>query len=191
MTIPMSSAESRREEFESAALPHIDDLFRTASAMVGSRTVAEDLVQETCLEAWKSFHRFEAGTNCRAWMFKILIHRVHHYRRKWYQWFSKTTSDELLVDNLKYEAPVPDDIRDEDLLKALESIPEMFRVIVLLADVQEFSYKEIATMLEIPVGTVMSRLSRGRKHLREQLLAISPGFSHPAIPAHRSESRSV
>ena len=88
-----------------------------------------------------------------------------------------------------YEAPLPEDIKDEELLKALDTIPEMFRVIVLLADVQEFSYKEIATMLEIPVGTVMSRLSRGRKHLREQLLTIAPGFTHPALPAR--EGRSV
>ena len=189
MKMPVRTGEARLAEFEAAALPHIDDLFRTASAMVGNKTVAEDLVQETCLEAWKSFHRFETGTNCRAWMFKILIHRVHHYRRKWYQWSSKTTSDELLVDNLRYESPMPEDIKDEDLVKALATIPEMFRVIVLLADVQEFSYKEVATMLEIPVGTVMSRLSRGRKHLREQLLAIAPGFSHPAM--HAREGRSI
>lgn len=177
MTVP---AESRRAEFESSALPHLDDLYRTASAMVSNRTAAEDLVQETYLEAWKSFHRFQAGTNCRAWLFKILIHRVHHYRRKWYQWFSKTQSDELIVDNLKYEAPIPDDVKDEDLVNALQRIPEMFRVIVMLADVQEFAYKEIAVMLDIPVGTVMSRLSRGRKHLREELLAIAPGFAPQA-----------
>lgn len=173
----MIPAESRREEFEAVALPHLDDLFRTASAMVSNRTQAEDLVQEAYLEAWKSFHRFEPGTNCRAWLFKILIHRVHHYRRKWYQWFSKTESDELIVDNLKYEAPIPDELKDEDLLAALGRIPEMFRVIVLLADVQEFAYKEIAQMLDIPVGTVMSRLSRGRKHLREELLSIAPSFA--------------
>jgi RNA polymerase sigma-70 factor (ECF subfamily) len=177
LTVP---AESRRAEFESSALPHLDDLYRTASAMVSNRTAAEDLVQETYLEAWKSFHRFQAGTNCRAWLFKILIHRVHHYRRKWYQWFSKTQSDELIVDNLKYEAPIPDDVKDEDLVNALQRIPEMFRVIVMLADVQEFAYKEIAVMLDIPVGTVMSRLSRGRKHLREELLAIAPGFAPQA-----------
>lgn len=177
MTVP---AESRRAEFESSALPHLDDLYRTASAMVSNRTAAEDLVQETYLEAWKSFHRFQAGTNCRAWLFKILIHRVHHYRRKWYQWFSKTQSDELIVDNLKYETPIPDDVKDEDLVNALQRIPEMFRVIVMLADVQEFAYKEIAVMLDIPVGTVMSRLSRGRKHLREELLAIAPGFAPQA-----------
>jgi RNA polymerase sigma-70 factor (ECF subfamily) len=145
--------------------------------MVGNRSEAEDLVQEAYLEAWKSFHRFQLGTNCRAWMFKILIHRVHHYRRKWYRWYSKAESEDLIIDRLTHEEPIPDDVRDEDLLNALGRIPDMFREIVLLADVQEFAYKEIATMLEIPVGTVMSRLSRGRRHLREELLTIAPAFA--------------
>jgi RNA polymerase sigma-70 factor (ECF subfamily) len=176
-------AESRRGEFEATALPHLDDLFRTASAMVGNRTQAEDLVQETYLEAWKSFHRFQPGTNCRAWLFKILIHRVHHYRRKWYQVFSKTLGEELIVDNLRYEAPVAESVTDEDLLAALSRVPPIFREVVLLADVQEFAYKEIAAMLDIPAGTVMSRLSRGRNHLRQQLLAASPSFRNEAPPA--------
>jgi RNA polymerase sigma-70 factor (ECF subfamily) len=184
----MNTAESRRPEFESAALPHLDDLFRTAVAMTGNRTEAEDLVQEAYLEAWKSFHRFETGTNCRAWMFKILIHRVHHYRRRWYQWGSKTQSDELLVDNLRYEDPIPETVKDEDMLLALSRLPEMFREIVLLADVQEFAYKEIASMLEIPVGTVMSRLSRGRRHLRQELLAITGGDARPGV-SPRSEGQ--
>jgi RNA polymerase sigma-70 factor (ECF subfamily) len=184
----MNTAESRRPEFESAALPHLDDLFRTAVAMTGNRTEAEDLVQEAYLEAWKSFHRFETGTNCRAWMFKILIHRVHHYRRRWYQWGSKTQSDELLVDNLRYEDPIPESVKDEDMLLALSRLPEMFREIVLLADVQEFAYKEIAGMLEIPVGTVMSRLSRGRRHLRQELLAIT-GNDARAAANPRSEGQ--
>lgn len=185
----MIPAESRRPEFEAVALPHLDDLYRTASGMVSSRTQAEDLVQETYLEAWKSFHRFEPGTNCRAWLFKILIHRVHHYRRKWYQVFSKNQSDDLLVDNLRYEAPVPDELKDEEILLALSRIPEMFRVIVLLADVQEFAYKEIASMLEIPVGTVMSRLSRGRRHLREELLSVAPSFARRGDTPSRAEGQ--
>ncbi|MBL8231124.1 MAG: sigma-70 family RNA polymerase sigma factor [Bryobacterales bacterium] len=169
----MNPAQSWRVEFESVALPHMGDLFRTAVAMTGNRTDAEDLVQETYLEAWKSFHRFETGTNCRAWMFRILIHRIHHYRRRWHLWGSKTQTDDLLMDNLRHEDPIPEDVSDEDMLLALSRLPEMFREIVLLADVQEFTYKEIASMLGVPIGTVMSRLSRGRGHLREQLLAIT------------------
>ncbi len=161
-------------DFEAAALPHMNDLFRSATSMVSSRAEAEDLLQEVYLEAWKSFHRFQVGTNCRAWLFKILFHRVHHYRRRWYQWTSKMESDDLVIDTLRYRPPVPDNLTDEDILAALARIPEMFRSIVLLADVEEFSYKEIASMLGIPVGTVMSRLSRGRGYLREQLAGSVP-----------------
>jgi RNA polymerase sigma-70 factor, ECF subfamily len=156
-------------DFEAAALPHMNDLFRSAVSMVNSRTEAEDLLQEVYLEAWKSFHRFEVGTNCRAWLFKILFHRVQHYRRRWYQWTSKMESEDLVIDTIRYQPPIPDNLTDEEILAALARIPEMFRSIVVLADVEEFSYKEIASMLGIPVGTVMSRLSRGRKYLREQL----------------------
>lgn len=187
----MSTPDTKLADFETAALPHLDDLYRTASAMVGNRSEAEDLVQEAYLEAWKSFHRFELGTNCRAWMFKILIHRVHHYRRKWYRWYSKAESEDLIIDRLTHEDPIPENVRDEDLLLALSHIPDMFREIVMLADVQEFSYKEIASMLEIPVGTVMSRLSRGRKHLREELLRVAPGFASrlaDPTPGQRAEA---
>lgn len=182
----MTGTDTKLADFESAALPHLDDLFRTASAMVSNRTEAEDLVQETYLEAWKSFHRFQIGTNCRAWMFKILIHRVHHYRRRWYKWISKTESEDLVIDRLTHEDPIPDTVRDEDMLAALARIPEMFREIVLLADVQEFAYKEIASMLDIPVGTVMSRLSRGRKHLREELLKISPSIANRKVESREA-----
>ncbi len=173
----MNTPDTKRADFEAAALTYLDDLFRTATAMTGNRTEAEDLVQQTYLEAWKSFHRFELGTNCRAWLFKILIHRVHHYRRRWYRWTSKSESDDLLIDRLTYEEPVPETICDEDVLAALKQLPEMFREILMLADVQEFSYKEISSMLEVPIGTVMSRLSRARKRLKESLLEIAPGFA--------------
>jgi RNA polymerase sigma-70 factor (ECF subfamily) len=161
----------RRQEFEASALPYLDDLYRAAASMTGSRTEAEDLVQETFLEAWKSFHRFQPGTNCRAWMFKILIHRIHHYRRKWYQMFSKMQNDTLMLEQLEAVEDLHEAVRDEEILAALGRLPEMFREIVLLADVQEFSYKEIADMLGVPMGTVMSRLNRGRKHLRSELQA--------------------
>jgi RNA polymerase sigma-70 factor, ECF subfamily len=157
------------EGFEAEALPHFDDLYRTAVRVIGDRDTAEDLVQETYLEAWKSFRRFEPGTNCRAWLFKILFHVIHHHRRKWFRF--KFTSDEeaLLEQTLVYEPPIPESITDEDMLAALERVPQNYRDVLLLADVQEFSYKEVADMLGIPVGTVMSRLSRGRAVLRTQL----------------------
>jgi RNA polymerase sigma-70 factor (ECF subfamily) len=157
------------EDFESAALPHFDDLYRTAARVLGDRNEAEDLTQEAYLQAWKSFHRFETGTNCRAWLFKILFHVIHHHRRKWFNTKLIREGDEILEEVLTYEPPVPEQITDEDMLSALDRVPEDFREVLLLSDVQEFSYKEIADTLQIPLGTVMSRLSRGRKILRAQL----------------------
>lgn len=165
------------EEFESAALPHLNDLYRTAARVIGNRTEAEDLVQETYFQAWKSFHRFEPGTNCRAWLFKILFHLIQHQRRKWYNSRLVKESDQMpLQDTVAYEPPVPQHLRDEDVLAALEKISVHYREVVLLADVQEFSYKEIAATLGVPVGTVMSRLSRGRKLLRAELTGFAEGY---------------
>ena len=156
-------------EFETVALPHMNALYRTAVHLVRDRTAAQDLVQDAYLQAWKAFHRFETGTNCRAWMFKILINEVRHYRRRWFNTKTVPEGEQCLEETLKFEPPVPEHIQDEDVLEALDSIPEDFREVVLLADVQEFSYREIAEMTNVPVGTVMSRLSRGRKLLRLKL----------------------
>ena len=157
------------DAFEAVALPHLNDLYRTAVHLVRDRTEAHDLVQEAYLQAWKAFHRFEPGTNCRAWLFKILINEVRHYRRRWFNSKAVPEPEQSFEETLAFEPPVPDDIQDEDVLAALDEIPREFREVVLLSDVQEFSYKEIADMLSIPVGTVMSRLSRGRKQLRTKL----------------------
>jgi RNA polymerase sigma-70 factor, ECF subfamily len=167
-------SKTRVEDFEAAALPHLADLYRSASLLAQNSAEAEDLVQEVYLEAWKSFHRFEPGTNCRAWLFKILFHRLHHLRRR----LIKASKVEAFADpagqeNLMAEPPVPQEIRDDDILLALAKVPPDFREVVLMADVQEFSYKEIAETLKIPLGTVMSRLSRGRKLLRGELAEVA------------------
>ena len=155
--------------FEAVALPHLNELYRTAVHLVRDRSEAYDLVQETYLQAWKAFHRFEPGTNCRAWLFKILINEVRHYRRRWFNTKTVPEAEPSFEETLVAEPPVPEHIQDEEILAALDEIPREFREVVLLSDVQEFSYKEIAEMLGIPVGTVMSRLSRGRKQLRTKL----------------------
>lgn len=155
--------------FEAAALPHWQDLYRTAVHLVRDRTEAQDLVQNVYLQAWKAFHRFEPGTNCRAWLFKILFNEIRHYRRKWFGNRAVPEGEESLEETLPYEPPIAEELKDEDVLAALNEIPAEFREAVLLADVQEFAYKEIAETLNVPVGTVMSRLSRGRKHLRLKL----------------------
>ena len=161
------------QEFETAALPHLNDLYRTAYRLIGNKNDAEDVVQETYLQAWKSFHRFEPGTNCRAWMFKILFHRVCHHRRRWFGARRVTQSEEISEETLAYLPPVSDHLTDEDVLSALAKLPATFRDVVLLVDVQEFSYKETAEILGIPAGTVMSRLSRARDILRRDLAGFA------------------
>jgi RNA polymerase sigma-70 factor (ECF subfamily) len=172
-----SRPKMRVEDFEAVAMPHFADLYRTAKFLAQNPSEAEDLVQEVYLEAWKSYHRFEPGTNCRAWLFRIMFHRLHHFRRRWMK-ASKVDVFESpeRQDNIKAEPPVPADIRDEDILLALEKVPVEFREVVLLSDVQEFSYKEVAETMKIPLGTVMSRLSRGRKLLRQELTEVAKSY---------------
>jgi RNA polymerase sigma-70 factor (ECF subfamily) len=172
----MFGRATKEEDFEAAAMPHLNDLFRTAARVLGDRAEAEDLVQEAYLQAWKSFHRFELGTNCRAWLFKILFHVIHHHRRKWFNISLFKEGDDFLEDTLIYEAPVPQNLNDEEVLEAVEKIPRQYREVVLLADVEELAYKEIAEALSIPVGTVMSRLSRGRKLLRKELADFAESY---------------
>ena len=164
------------DRFEMEAMPHMNDIFRTATRMTGERSKAEDVVQEVYLQAWKSFSRFQSGTNCRAWLFKILFHCVHHQRRKWFRFPLLKENEEFLETNLTYSAPVAETVSDEEILAALDRIPAEFRAIVLLVDVEEFAYKEAAEIAGIPIGTVMSRLSRGRKLLREQLTGIARSY---------------
>lgn len=169
-------SEYTREDFEAAALPHLDYLYRTALRILQERSAAEDVVQEAYLQAWKSFHRFQLGTDCRAWMFTILFNEIRHHRRKWNDRWVEVDSEEQLEQNLPHSPPIPEEVRDEDVLRALDSIPVDYRTVVLLADVQEFSYREIAAILEVPIGTVMSRLSRGRQLLRGSLREVAKSY---------------
>lgn len=164
------------ESFETEALPHARELLRAATRLAGDRARAEDLVQEVYLEAWRSFHRFQPGTNCRAWLFKILFHKMQHHRRNWFRWRLLDEGEEFLEANLTYTPSIPDHLTDEEILTALDRIPVDFRAAVLLVDVDEFSYKEAAGILEVPIGTVMSRLSRGRRLLREQLAGLAEAY---------------
>jgi len=157
-------------------MPHLNDIFRTAFHMLGDRARAEDVTQEVYLQAWKSFERFELGTNCRAWLYKILFHCVNHHRRKWFRFPQLKETEEFLETNLASPSTLPEKLTDRDILGALDNIPDDFRAVVLLVDVDEFAYKEVAEILSIPIGTVMSRLSRGRKLLREQLADVARSY---------------
>lgn len=173
-TAVLAEGGSDIDSFEAAALPHMRDLYRAASAMLRDPVQAQDMVQETYLSAWKAFSRFQPGTNCRAWLFKILFHAISHHRRKWTNRFQFVES-ETLESTLVYSAPIPEDLTDEDLLAALAKLPQHSAEVVLLADVHDFSYKEIEETLNIPLGTVMSRLSRGRSQLRACLVSAHGG----------------
>jgi len=163
------------QDFEAVAFDHMDALFRTAKALLRNTEEAEDAVQETYLQAWKSFHRFAPGTNCRAWMFAILFNVVRHHRRKWLDRF-RFGLPEGFEQTAAAPQSVPEDLTDEEILAALHEIPGQHAEVVLLADVHEFSYKEIQDMLGIPIGTVMSRLSRGRQMLRAKLSSAAAGI---------------
>lgn len=170
------------QRFESEALPHLNDIFRTAARILGEKERAEDVTQEVFLQAWKSFERFEPGTNCRAWLYKILFHCVNHHRRKWFRFPLLKETEEFVEANLPAAETIPEHLTDQQILNALDAIPVDYRSVVVLVDVEEFSYRETAEILTVPIGTVMSRLSRGRKLLREQLAGVaqSYGIGHAA-----------
>jgi RNA polymerase sigma-70 factor (ECF subfamily) len=169
-----------RERFEREVLPLLPSLYSAALRMTRNPTDAEDLVQETYLRAYRGFSGFEEGTNLRAWMYRILTNTfINSYRKKQREPVT-VQEDDLdewyLYDKLgesgvepSAEAEVIRSMPDEDVQKALEALPEGFRLAVLLADVEGFSYKEIAEILGIPIGTVMSRLHRGRRALEKAL----------------------
>jgi RNA polymerase sigma-70 factor (ECF subfamily) len=170
------SHKPRTEEFEAAALPFLHDIHRTAARLLGTGAGADDVVQDVYLQAWKSFGQFQPGTNCRAWLFKILFNTLHHYRRKWLHVRMVKEPDEVLDQTAGAGPPIPEHITDEEMLAALGEVPHDYRAVVLLIDVEEFSYKDAAGILGVPIGTVMSRLSRGRRVLRERLAGMAQSY---------------
>lgn len=170
---------NREEIFATEATPHFKDLYRTAVRLTRSQTAAEDIVQEVFLQAWKSFDGYEAGTNCRAWLYQIMFFKISHYRRSFAmqaKFFQEDDEEGTLFAHAAAATPVPQHLTDEDVIEAVDNLPANFRAVVLLADVEEFSYKETAQILGIPIGTVMSRLSRARKLLRESLADVAPQY---------------
>jgi len=171
------TTEITPEIFESEAMEHIDDLYRTALRLTRDATDADDLVQETYMQAWKSFDRYELGTNCRAWLYKILFNKFDHHRRKKYtqaKYFQEV--DELVFANSAQAPTLPEHLTDREVIAALDKLPEHYRSVVLLADVHEFDYKEVAQILDIPIGTVMSRLNRARTQLKKTLAHVAAEY---------------
>src|SRR5262247_4501170 len=157
--------------FEVEVLPHADRLFRLAMWFVRNRADAEDVVQDTMMQALKSFHRFQAGTNCRAWLTTILQRVVSNRRRAAGRSKVVDDPDDRIAQTVPFVPPVPQELTDELVLGTLRRLPTMYQEVILLCDVEELSYKEAAKALAIPIGTVMSRLHRGRAQLRAELAA--------------------
>ena len=155
--------------FEQEVLPHVDRLFRLAMWFERNRADAEDVVQDTMMQALKSFHRYQPGTNCRAWLVTILQRIVSNRRRSRGRSILVSDPDDRLAEATPFIPPVPEHLTDEDLLQALGRLPLAFQEVILLCDVEGLTYKETAEALTIPVGTVMSRLHRGRTQLRTDL----------------------
>jgi RNA polymerase sigma-70 factor (ECF subfamily) len=173
--------QALRERFERDVLPLLPSLYGAALRMTRNPADAEDLVQDTYLRAFRGFGGFQEGTNLKAWLYRILTNSfINTYRKKQRQPQTVDGPDDIeewyLFDRLgarsveaSAEQEVLDSLPDDDVKQALESLPENFRLPVLLADVEGFSYKEIAEIMDTPIGTVMSRLHRGRKALEKAL----------------------
>jgi RNA polymerase sigma-70 factor (ECF subfamily) len=183
----MSARETASDprEFERQAIPFLPSLYNTALRMARNAQDAEDLVQETYLRAYRSFDQFAPGTNLKAWLFRILKNAfINEYRKRRAtpveeEFAALEESFESRIDADRYppaknpEQEALERSLDEKVQRALDRLPPDYRMAVILADLEGFSYKEIAETLEIPIGTVMSRLYRGRKQLEEALLAYA------------------
>lgn len=165
---------SRQERFLRLVEPHLDSLYRTAVHMTGRPERAEDAVQETYLRAWRYLDTFEEGRNARVWLFAILRNAIFEASRKRRREVATASLDDVGPDNVAgaNEAP-PDRLADAEIVEAIQKLPEEFRIVVLLAVVEGMKYREIADALDIPIGTVMSRLYRGRQLLRYHLRAYA------------------
>jgi RNA polymerase sigma-70 factor (ECF subfamily) len=170
--------------FEAEAMPHADRLFSLAMWLERNRAEAEDLVQETLVQALQSFHRYRPGTNCRAWLVTILHHVRSNRRRASGRLTLVADVDDRIAATTPFVPAIPEDLTDDDVLAALGAIPEPYQHVIVLFDVEELTYKEISQALDIPIGTVMSRLHRGRTLLRAQLAQGEQqrGLTHHGMP---------
>jgi RNA polymerase sigma-70 factor, ECF subfamily len=184
-SVPAPPDQDLTERFERDVLPLLPSLYGAALRMTRNPSEAEDLLQDTALRAYRGFATFQEGTNLKAWLYRILTNSfINTYRKRQREPQTVDGPDDVdewfLFDRMggrsaerSAEEDVLERIPDADVKAALESIPENFRIAVLLADVEGFSYREIAEIMDVPIGTVMSRLHRGRKALERALYAVA------------------
>lgn len=180
----------KQEEFEAEIIPHLDAMYHFALRLTANPDDAEDLVQESIVKAFRFFSSFEQGTNAKAWLFRILKNSfINDFRKQAKQpykvdyndiapYYESVRSEQSNSTNL--QTTMFSELLDDDITEALAKLPEDFRIVVLLSDIEEFSYEEIANMLDVPIGTVRSRLHRGRNLLRTTMLdyATKRGYLH-------------
>lgn len=188
-------------------MPYLDSLYATGLRMTRDPRDAEDLVQDTMLTAFRFFHRFEPGTNCKAWLFKILTNTfINKYRKRVREREVRDVIDQeetpsLMSEDVAAASKDPEGtlvgrLLSDDVKRALDSVPHDYRMAVVLCDLEEFSYKEIADIMDCPVGTVMSRLHRGRRLLQKALreYAVREGIVRSAdvieFPGKKQEQQS-
>ncbi|MDZ7772520.1 MAG: sigma-70 family RNA polymerase sigma factor [Balneolaceae bacterium] len=170
----------KQEDFEDEIIPHLDAMYNFALRLTSDPNDAEDLVQDTIVKAFRFFSSYEKGTNAKAWLFRILKNSyINNYRKKSKQ-PNQVDYDEVstFYETIRAERTDTSDLEDrmfrelidDDISNALEELPEDFRTVVLLCDVEGFTYEEIANMLDVPIGTIRSRLHRGRNLLKAQLM---------------------
>src|SRR5574342_555780 len=182
---PSPPTDDKRESFEREALVHLDSLYRVALRLTGNASEADDLVQETMLKAYRAWHQFQQGTNAKGWLLTILRHAfINEYRRR-------TRHPETVdIDSIEpfsvFEEVQDNDpqgtffdrIVDDEVLRAIDQLPEQVRETVVLSDVEGLTYEEIARILEVPVGTVKSRLFRARRLLQQKLYDYAVGMGY-------------
>ena len=192
-------------DFEAAAMPFVDALYNTAYRMTRNPEDAEDLVQETYLKAYRYYDKFEEGTNFKAWLFKIMKNTfINNYRKRQQspafsdfadieESFESQVNEDTVRQIKNPEEELLENVLDQDVQLALDRLPPDYRMVVVLADLEGFSYKEIADILEVPVGTVMSRLYRGRRLLEAAMLefARDHGYLREGVEPTKMRSRKV
>jgi RNA polymerase sigma-70 factor, ECF subfamily len=187
---PLDLTPDRQTAFEHDVVPFMGQLYPAALRMTKNPSDAEDLVQETIAKAYAAFSQFRPGTNLRAWLHKILANAfINGYRKQrrepmqasaaeFHEDWQATSADPLSAPARSAEAEALDRLADSDILRALRELPEDFRVAIYLADIEGYPYREVAEMMGTPIGTVMSRLHRGRSKLRHKLARYAP---HPGL----------